>query len=378
MTDFMINYYVSQMQPLFTELNNFFKYFRAKNEKEVFDVIQKLAAGPYNANLITESIAKLKAARENFIENCEINNKKLQKLNRIGIKLKEFLKGHEEEQKEIIQSVFHLFILEYLHKNDKPQTIEFFKHVPSIYSVEKDLDLSKFILYKTILDEIQNEELVFALKWCEGNRSKLRRLKITFEYKLLVHEILAMVKRDTPMIEALEFVQNSVQLVADSTEDIYFCVRIVLEGKSFQLSREDLAWDSIVAEFSRIFFLIEGFDPNFFWENILKIGLQCLKTERCDIAKSRGLPKDGCPLCSKWSSLLALGMVPLQRQSSIVKCKLSGKILDDKNQALVMPNNNIYGSETVQKNVAKNEGMFRSRSTGKVYDSRLARKAFIA
>ena len=103
------------------------------------------------------------------------------------------------------------------------------------------------------------------------------------------------------------------------------------------------------------------------------MGIKILKTELCNFKKSRCLD---CPVCSKWIFILAEDVKPCAKNQSKIRCTDSNEILGEKNEAIIFPNNKVYGINYVKKNVETNGGTFIPRNQKNAFDEKDMMKVY--
>lgn len=106
---------------------------------------------------------------------------------------------------------------------------------------------------------------------------------------------------------------------------------------------------------------------------IKKIGIRVLKTEMCFLRKNKVC---ACPVCSKWILLIGEETRFLSRSQSRIRCASSNDIIGEKNEAVIFPDNRIYGINYVKKNILRNNGKFVPENQKMVFDESDSMKVF--
>ena len=413
MEEFVINYFVSQITSYYTQYSNFFKYYKVEKEKQISEILQNLSNNQFNNTNILISKSKCEKTKNDFIKNFERNTKRVEKIKKIILKIKKYLKSEKEKKEKIIQKIFFSSIFEYLYKCENLHTINYFNNFPMLKKNFEKIDFSKYSLFKKIKEDLKNSKILSALKWCQKNRSKLKKKKLNLEYKLLITKLIEKIKKKEDEKQILFFIQNDIKNSTIEISELFFAISLFLNSKnSFEIP-EKFSFKNIINDFYNFFFQIEGFSRNYFLENILKLGILSLKTELCHyeekkhkcrkiksekindfqkknyIQKEKGIKNlknsqnfekrensltinnlqknNFCPICSKWIFLLSDKIKPTQKCVTTVKCVFSKEILSENNQAVVFENNYVFGINYVKKNLKKHHGIFVCPISGKKF-----------
>ena len=81
-------------------------------------------------------------------------------------------------------------------------------------------------------------------------------------------------------------------------------------------------------------------------------------------------------MCSKWMKMIDDKAKPLSVTQSTVRCAGSNELLSEKNQAVMFPDNRVYGLSHVQKNMARNSGKFITLSVGMAFEHTEMKKVY--
>lgn len=78
----------------------------------------------------------------------------------------------------------------------------------------------------------------------------------------------------------------------------------------------------------------------------LQAGLTALKTHTCSSSENNSNDRNvNCPVCSKDSfGVLAQALPNAHHVNSSLVCRISGKIMDESNPPLVLPNGYVYST----------------------------------
>ena len=82
-----------------------------------------------------------------------------------------------------------------------------------------------------------------------------------------------------------------------------------------------------------------------------------------------------CPVCSAPFADMACGLPSVQRSHSSIVCRLSGRLMDEDNQAMVLPDGHVYSHAALAARAAP-DGTFAHPITGEQLHLDQLRKAF--
>lgn len=272
MNEFVESYYTSQMNLYVTQIVNSFKYSKVCIEKEISDSMNKISKSQVESES-TSDLSKIKedleTSKTQFQEAIDKIQQKLVLIRKTSEEFKQFLKMSKSDKDVLAQKIFMGFLYEYLYKFEMSTTITFLKNFQDCNEVLFQIGLEKFNSFKEITEELNEQKTDKLLNWCRTNRSKLKKLKCNLEFKIqakVFHQQREFGKSD----EILEFVQNRISTLTTDSDEIYSILRYLLNEKKLE-SPSDLSWQSINSDFCRYYFEIEGFNKNYFLENLIQV-----------------------------------------------------------------------------------------------------------
>ena len=365
MEEFIQNFQISNMQYNFTQFSSSFKFSKTMLEKKISNILKELNESGIDKEVIDTSKEQLSEIKEEFLNDIEENGKNLRTMKAKALRMKEFFKSEKEEKEKKAEEIFQTFIFEYLYKFEKLGTSNFLENFKNLKAVKNGLEFSKYNLFKQIINDLKEKKMDRALDWCRHNRSALKKQNSNIEYRLLANKVINFIKTNKSDSFILAYIQENLSQSTSDTDELFFCLNLMLTRPNKILIPSYLSIDSITQIFHQIFFDIEGFDQNFFFENLLHIGIKCLKTSFCKPKKiSEG---EECPCCSKWIHELGEDIKLMPKTISRVKCPISDKVLDDKSISIIMPDDRVYSLEGVSVISEGNNGIFRSVFNKKDY-----------
>ena len=271
MDEFVQNYVLSLLTFYYTQYSTAFKYYRAETEKEISELLKQVKESNLDENFLASSKDALIKIKEKYKKHNEKNKANLQDLKKRAEYLKQYFEDSEENKLKKIEGMFQTFMFEYLYKFEKVHTMVYLGNYPEMSAVLNQLELSKFKIFKDIAAELSQGKSEKALKWCQINRSALKKNKINFEYKLLTNKVIEYITMQKDDSFILDFIQRELSSSTVDMEELYFCLNIALEKPKSVKVPYELSWESILEDFYKLFFDIEGFDRSYFFENIIQV-----------------------------------------------------------------------------------------------------------
>lgn len=247
------------------------------------------------------------------------------------------------------------------------------------------IDFDMFTNVQEIVRSLQARRLDVALKWCEKNRSKLRKQKSRFEFKVRKQGFLELV-RGGKTAEALEFARvQLVPFLAGSDENVAEFQQatatlafIGMESSPYQALFADSQWAGLVELFRKEVYKLHNFTSDSLLSMHLQAGLSALKNPTS--FKKENANKDD-PLSIKEFQELAADLPYTKHVHSKLVCHITGEIMDEDNPPMVLPNGYVYSLEGFKSIATKYPNGTRTVAcprTGELYDFKDLARAFIA
>ncbi|XP_052227230.1 E3 ubiquitin-protein transferase MAEA-like [Dreissena polymorpha] len=325
------------------------------------------------------TIGEVTQALDNMVE-------KLQLLKR---KADESINEELETARMIKRRVDHLKEAEHLHEHTRPlwqkkrldrMLVEYFLRagyyntalkLAQHSDIECLTNIDLFMSSKAIEESLINHETAPCLAWCYENKSKLRRLKSTLEFKLRQQEFIEMI-RSNGRLEAIRHARKhfSQQLEPEQLEQTQRVMGLLLYTPDTSIPHlqelmDGERWHRLVEQFRLENFKLHQLNNSSVFTVTLQAGLSALKTPFC--YKSNGAGKNAqCPVCSKNLNRLGQHLPFAHCANSKLICHISGQPLNEHNPPMMMPNGYVYGCNALEEMAAKNEGKVtcpRSRET---------------
>eukprot|EP01117_Protostelium_nocturnum_P018610 TRINITY_DN7822_c0_g1_i2.p1 TRINITY_DN7822_c0_g1~~TRINITY_DN7822_c0_g1_i2.p1 ORF type:complete len:387 (-),score=116.72 TRINITY_DN7822_c0_g1_i2:87-1247(-) len=364
----------------FENLNRNFRRSQKGVEKEISNVLKELNDIENRGNSLSKREAfdqldqlsnKLKSLKRKLDEYKSDEDVQLQRfkaridhLNRFGdVNFKEIDEARSKEWHKIRMD---RILIDYLLRNEYYDTAELLAKESNISEL---VDIDVFKNAQKISDNLNQRECKEALKWCSENRSKLRKNNSNLEFSLRMQEFIELVRDDKSM-EAIQHAQTHfTPLLSTNLDEI----QTAMSALAFNQDTKDQRfshlfgfqkWDDLVLQFRKEYYQLFGISDVCLLDLNLQSGLSTLKTHFCQ----EGNTNLDCPVCApKLVKTLAEEIPPALHVHSKLICRITGKLMDDENPPLVMPNGNAYSRQAMQEMANTSEGRVIDPETGEEF-----------
>lgn len=223
--------------------------------------------------------------------------------------------------------------------------------------LENLTNMELFMVARRVEASLEAGDTSKCLAWCHDNKSKLRKLKSTLEFKLRQQEFIELVKQDKKsdaIFHARKYMASNIE---DSQRREFERMMALLalpldtQMEPYRRLLDKSRWDTLIEQFKRDNYNLFQLNSVSVFSVVLQAGLSSLKTPHC--YKKSGQRNPECPLCSPLLNELAKGLpYPHSSQSKLI-CPISGQALNEHNPPMMLPNGHIYG-ELSLKTIANN------------------------
>ncbi|XP_073969759.1 E3 ubiquitin-protein transferase Katazuke [Rhodnius prolixus] len=241
-------------------------------------------------------------------------------------------------------------------------------------------NIDVFLVSREVEKSLMNRETGKCLAWCHDNRSKLRKLHSTMEFNLRVQEFVQLIKTE----KRLSAVKHARKYFSNFEEDqiaaIQHCMALLAFPTNTELSPykellEDDRWGRLVEQFRQENYKLYQLASQSVFTVALQAGLSALKTPQC-YGSSEGRNKS-CPVCDERLNKLAELLPSAHCSHSRLICNISGVPLDEHNQPMMLPNNRVYGKQSLLQMAAENNGQVICPRTKEVFPYSSTDKVFV-
>lgn len=253
----------------------------------------------------------------------------------------------------------------------------------------KDLtNVDLFLVSKRVEEALAAGDTSKCLAWCHDNRSKLRKVKSTLEFRVRQQEFIELVKQGR-RLEAVEHARKYLTSNIDDSqrpelEHIMSLLAHPLHTKKepFRSLLDSSRWQTLIDNFRQDNYNLFHLNSVSVFSVVLQAGLSALKTPHCYNKKqncqesSIGNNSD-CPICSPLLNDLAKKLPYPHSSQSKLTCSISGQTLNEHNPPLMLPNGYIYGEMSLRAMAAQNNGIIVCPKTQKEYRFSDTEKVFV-
>ncbi|XP_053619726.1 E3 ubiquitin-protein transferase MAEA [Plodia interpunctella] len=240
-------------------------------------------------------------------------------------------------------------------------------------------DLTNVDIYSAAAEveaELLQRRTARCLQWCADNKSKLRKLNSSMEFKCRIQEFIELVREDK-RLEAVRYAKKHFSTYEEGQlQDIQHCMGMLAfpkdtEVEPYRSLLQQERWRALVQQFR--------------WEHArllhpqrlpalpvtLQLGLAALNTPQC---YSESTKVSACPACQPPLNALARALPHAHCSHSRLVCRITNEPLNEHNQPMVLPNGQVYGEKAIKEMVKlgsivcpKTKEVFSMKSVEKVY-----------
>ena len=134
-------------------------------------------------------------------------------------------------------------------------------------------------------------------------------------------------------------------------------------------------WRRLVEQFRTDHYALNALTGQSMLTICMQAGMMALKTHYCYEQANKNV---NCPICNEHMNALAQRLPYSQRMNSCIVCRISGKIMDEDNPPMVLPNGNVYSLQALEEMAATQNGKVTDPRTNQQFAFASAKKAFLA
>ncbi|KAI9253570.1 CTLH/CRA C-terminal to lish motif domain-containing protein [Sporodiniella umbellata] len=213
------------------------------------------------------------------------------------------------------------------------------------------VDIDLFSQAEKIEQALQNQNCKECLVWCAENRSSLKKTKSTLEFNLRLQEHIELA-RASKGIEAIGYAQKHLT-PWKTTEGLRIGQAMALlayksntQCQPYKAFYDPRRWSELIEQFRADYYALCSLTPHPMMSITLQAGLSALKTQQCYEHDNKNV---NCPVCDENTLGKLAEKLPLSHHvNSTLVCRLSGKIMNEDNPPMLLPNGRVY-SQTVNK-----------------------------
>ncbi|KAJ0170915.1 hypothetical protein K1T71_013687 [Dendrolimus kikuchii] len=256
-------------------------------------------------------------------------------------------------------------------------------------------DLTNVDIYAAAAEveaELRSQRTARCLQWCADNKSKLRKLGSTMEFKIRIQEFIELVREDK-RLEAVRYAKKHFSTFEEGQlQDIQHCMGMLAFPKDTDVEPYKSLlcvdrWAALVRQFrsEHTRLLHPTRLPTL--PLTLQLGLAALNTPYpfqlyliiiiCFTQCYKESTKvSACPACQPPLNALARTLPHAHCSHSRLVCRISQKPLNEHNHPMVLPNGQVYGEKAL-KEMVKEHGSIICPKTKEVFSMKSVEKVYV-
>ena len=263
------------------------------------------------------------------------------------------------------------------------------------------MDIDVFLQSRKAIDGLKAKNCTEALNWCSEHRSKLKKLNNTFEFELRLQEFIELVradKRQQAIAYARKYFKREESTASKTSESesiltrkqedeewakrskqIQQAMALLAFGKGTTLSpyREffsDDRWQFLIQSFQHSYYELFSLTKQPLLYLNLQAGLSALKNPLVYHPEHYNVHD---PMCHKLFQEVAENLPFSFHVHSKLVCRITGKLMDDRNPPMVLPNGNVYSLEAMEQMALRGNGTIEDPRTNEQYPFSALKKSFV-
>jgi len=270
------------------------------------------------------------------------------------------------------------YIVDYMLRNSY---IESAKLLAKNSDIEDYVDIDLFMQANVIEESLKNHSCTECLQWCTEHRSNLKKIKSNLEFKLRFQEYINLVKANKYK-EAIEYAKKFLTPYSDvNLKDIQRAMALLAFSPNTKcevyrkLFDDNYTWNELLKLFKADNNTLNSLSSRSPLDFCLETGLSALKSPSCFRENDKNI---NCPVCSDKFNTIAKDLPNAHHDNSCIVCRISGKIMNEDNEPMALPNGYIYSYMALQEMADKNNGVITCPRTGEKYQFSDCVKVFIS
>ncbi|EIN08394.1 hypothetical protein PUNSTDRAFT_52824 [Punctularia strigosozonata HHB-11173 SS5] len=246
--------------------------------------------------------------------------------------------------------------------------------------IETLVDIDLFMDIHRVEHALAHQSCTEALAWCSENKTALRKIKSTLEFELRLQEYIELC-RARRKEDAIAYTKKH---LVTWQETHLAQIRQALGLLAFPPATtcgpykrlyDPSRWDVLVQSFRTAIYTLNTLPSEPLLNLSMYAGLSALKLPACYDEHMKSVD---CPVCDPALGQLAKEVPASHHVNSSIVCSITGKIMDEDNMPMALPNGYVYSKEALQEMAAKNDGQVTCPRTGYTCDFSDLRKVFIS
>ncbi|KAG0622789.1 hypothetical protein M758_3G123400 [Ceratodon purpureus] len=245
--------------------------------------------------------------------------------------------------------------------------------------IQELVDSDIYLDARRVMEALQNRNCSEALSWCSENKSKLKKAKSKFEFKLRLQEFIELVRAER-MMDAITYARKYLSVWSSTNMKELQQAMATLAFKSttdcagYKILFDVEQWANLARQFKQDFYKLYGMTLQPLLNIHLQAGLSALKTPFC---YQEQCTKDD-PLSQEIIRKLAEPLPFAKHIHSKLVCYISKEPMNEDNPPLVLPNGYVYSTKALEQIARNNQGSITCPRSGAVCRLSELSKAYIS
>lgn len=269
-------------------------------------------------------------------------------------------------------------IVDYLLREGMAETA---KKVAKSSGIEDMVEIELFTHAEKIEMALRRHSCKECLQWCSENRSGLKKMKSTLEFDLRLQEHIELARANKGL-EAIQYAQKYLSPWKDTEAKRIGQAMGLLVYKSdtqcqpYKDLYDPKRWLELIDEFRSNNYDLCSLTLYPLLSITLQTGLSALKTTQCYDHEDQNV---NCPICDNNTLGSLAEKLPLSHHvNSTIVCRISGKIMNEDNPPMLLPNGRVYSHNALKEMAEKNNGKIVCPRTGEIYGIDELKKVFVS
>lgn len=214
----------------------------------------------------------------------------------------------------------------------------------------KDLtNLDIFQTTREVEEDLSQHRTAKCIAWCNDNKSKLRKINSTIEFRLRVQEFVELIRADRRLDAVKHSRKYFPSVESEQLKEVRQCMALLAFPVDTKVepykTLYDLArWDDLLINFRQENYRLFQLPTQSVLSVVVQAGLSALKTPQCYSVSNKN---DNCPVCQTNLNKIAKNLPYSHCAQSRLICRVSGAPLNEHNVPMMLPNGQIFGQQAL-------------------------------
>ncbi|KAG8718739.1 GID complex subunit containing RING finger motif [Ceratobasidium sp. 394] len=247
--------------------------------------------------------------------------------------------------------------------------------------LEALVDTELFAEIRRVEDALRDQKCAVALAWCSENKAALKKMKNSLEFELRLQEYIEIIQQGKTA-EAMVYLKKYLITWYEShPQQCRQAAALLVCPPSMGMSTykelyDPHRWHFLIRTFRHAVYALYNIPTTSLLALGLSAGLASLKLPACYDPAQRNVD---CPVCDTDGLGILAKEVPWSHHvNSVIVCRITGKIMDEDNPPLCLPNGQVYSQRALKDQANRNDGRVTCPKTGEVFAFTQARKMYIS